>query len=54
MLAVLELTGRRIDGTSFDSPEDFIEYCRAMLRQQYLRRFWDSQLKEQRWRIKKG
>lgn len=34
---------RRIDDTSFDSPEDFIEICQDTLKRQYVRRFWDSQ-----------
>jgi hypothetical protein len=34
---------RRIDDTSFDSPEDFIEICQDTLKHQYVRRFWDSQ-----------
>jgi len=34
---------RRIEDVSFDTPESFIEACRATLERQYIRRFWNSQ-----------
>lgn len=34
---------RRIEDVSFDSPDAFLGYCEAILKQNYLHRFWTSQ-----------